>query len=252
MKYDQDGINKKTYDLLFSDKENIRKIDLKEGIRGHIINMIDTYTKIRKKSIFYSMLKLYFGFKYHFDYSKIVWNEENQEYEIEFLGEKYTFNKISNLLDDNDKKMIEELESEKRYGNCHIASMGFATNIPNANVLTGYVNISGGRFLHSVIELRDGRIIDWTRNTIMPREEYMKLMDYTVIESISDKELVDVFSKFSNFDGFNSKVLATFATELLRDMQRNPDFFKDNEELREKIETIRRNNSSRPPEEERD
>ena len=235
MKYNEDGINKKTYNLLFSDEEDIRQIDLKEGIRGHILNIIDTYTRIREKSIFYSILKLYFGSKYHFDFSNIVWNEENQEYEFYFLGEKYTFNKISNLLDKDDKKMIAELESKKRYGNCHTASLGFAANIPNAKVLTGYINISGGKYLHSVIDIKSKRIIDWTRNTIMPKEEYMKLMDFKVIEEIPYEEVIDVFSKFSNLENFDSKVLATFATELLRDMQRNPELFKDNEELIKKL-----------------
>ena len=67
MSFNIDGINKNTYDLLFSDKEDIRDPDLNENIRGYVINIIDTYTRIREKSIFSSLLKVYFGSKIKFN-----------------------------------------------------------------------------------------------------------------------------------------------------------------------------------------
>ena len=63
MKYKENGINKNTYDLLFTDKDNIRERDKEEDIRDYVLYIIETYTRFREKSIFISFLKKYFGMK---------------------------------------------------------------------------------------------------------------------------------------------------------------------------------------------
>lgn len=240
MKYKENGINKNTYDLLFTDKDNIRERDKEEEIRDYILYIIETYTRFREKSIFISFIKKYFGAKTKFDFSRIVWNEENEEYEFEYLGEKYTFDKISNSIDD--KKSEKELESEKRYRHCHLASIGMAVGMINNNVLTGYTNVSGGRYLHSVIETKNGKIIDWTRNLVMPKDEYIKLTGFRVLESIKSEELLEILSKLYNKEIVGSKVVSVFGKELLNDIKRNPDIFKDDEEFKKRILEIREEN----------
>ena len=237
MKYNKEGINKNTYDLLFSDKDNIRERDKEERLRDYILYIIETYTRFREKSIFISLIKKYFGAKTKFDFSQIVWNEEKREYEFEFLGEKYTFNKISNSI--NDKKAKKELESEKRYGNCHVAAMGMAVGMKDDNILTGYINMCGGRYLHSVIETIDGKIIDWTRNLVMQKEEYIKLTGFRTLESIKSEELLEMLSKVFDRNIVDSKVMSVFGKELLNDIKRNPDIFKDDEEFKNRILEIR-------------
>lgn len=240
MKYNINGINNNTYELLFKDKEDIRNIDTEERFREYILYIIETYTRFREKSIFISFLKKYFGAKTKFDFSRIVWNEEKKEYEFEFLGEKYTFNKISDSI--NDKKAKKELESEKRYGNCHVASIGMIAGMQDGKVLTGYINLCGGRYLHSVIEINDGEIIDWTRNLVMPKDEYIKLTGFTILESIKSEEILEMLSKFYDRDIVNSKVMSVFGKELLNDIKRNPDIFKDDEKLKKELLKIREEN----------
>ena len=240
MKYNKEGINENTYDILFTDKDNIRERDKEEKLRDYILYIIETYTRFREKSIFISLIKKYFGAKTKFDFSQIVWNEEKKEYEFEFLGEKYTFNKISDAI--NDKKAKKELESEKRYGNCHVASMGMAVGMKDDNVLTGYINMCGGRYLHSVIETIDGKIIDWTRNLVMQKEEYIKLTGFRTLESIKSEELLEMLSKVFDRNIVDSKVMSVFGKELLNDIKRNPDIFKDDEEFKNRILEIRKKN----------
>ena len=239
-KYDKDGINKKTYELLFKDEDNIREMDFDEKKRCYLLYIIEKYTRFREKSIFSTLLKLYYGSKTKFDFSKIKFNETTGEYEFEEFGEKLTFNKLSNLIED--KELRGKLESEKRYGECHVASMGLATVSKDFDVLTGYENIAGGRYLHSVIETNNGRIVDWTRNLVMPKDEYIKLTGFRVLESIKSEELIEIISKIYNKEIVGSKVVSLFGKELLNDIKRNPDLFKDDEEFKKELLEIREEN----------
>lgn len=94
-KYNESGINNNTYNLLFSDYDNIPKEEQLALEKSYIISVIQLYTRFREKSIFSKILKLNFEKKYKIDFSKIKFNEENQNYEYEFQGEVYTFDKLS-------------------------------------------------------------------------------------------------------------------------------------------------------------
>lgn len=231
-KYDKDGINKKTYELLFKDEDNIREMDFDEKKRCYLLYIIEKYTRFREKSIFSTLLKLYYGSKTKFDFSKIKFNETTGEYEFEEFGEKLTFNKLSNLIEN--KELRGKLESEKRYGECHVASMGLATVSKDFDVLTGYENIAGGRYLHSVIETPYGKIIDFTKNLVMSKEDYIKLTGFTVLERITNDELYRIHIKIIGLN-MNSKVLATFGSEILKDIEKNPSIFKEDEKIKKLI-----------------
>ena len=237
-KYNKAGINKVTYDLLFSDKKdigNINDVDMKEQIKDYIFLVLDRYTRFREKSIFSSLLKKYFGATLGYDFSKIVWNEKNEEYEFEYLGEKYTFNKLSNMIDD--KKGKKELESKKRYEKCHEASLGMSLGLKDVKVLTGYQNRGRGKYLHSVIETSDGKIVDWTRNFVMPKEEFVKLTGFTVLETLKKEEIIQIFLKLSKLN-LNSKIASVFGRELLNDIKRNPDIFVDDDKIKSTISEL--------------
>lgn len=244
-KYNEAGINKATYELLFSDKEkiiNFDEMDKEEKIKDYIFLVLDRYTRFREKSIFTSLLKKYFGANLGFDFSKIVWNEKNEEYELEYLGEKYTFNKLSNLIED--KKGKKELESKKRYGKCHTASLGMSLGLEDVKVLTGYSKRGGGKYLHSVIETSNGKIVDWTRNIVMPKEEFIRLTGFTVLETLEKEEIKQIFLKFSK-KKIDNKVLSVFGRELLKDINRNPSFFEDDENIKTIISESNNNNYER-------
>ena len=240
MEYNEDGINKNTYELLFKDDKNARDIDEKEERSNYILSLIEHYTKLREKSIFGSLLKKYLNIK-NLDFSKIVYNEEKQEYEFEHLGEIYTFNKISNFY--GDKKTKKELESGERYGKCHEASIYFSMINKDCYILTGHINNNGGTYLHSVIETKDGKILDWTKNLIMSKEDYFKLTEFKALEKISGEEMIETFIRLP-VGKVNGKVLTVFGKEVLKDMKKNPAIFEVDEESKEELMNIRNKKDS--------
>ena len=259
-KYNESGINNNTYNLLFSDYDNIPKEEQPALEKSYIISVIQLYTRFREKSIFSKILKLNFERKYKIDFSKIKFNEENQNYEYEFQGEVYTFDKLSKKI--NDKNIKKELESEKRYRNCHLKSVEIATSLPKSCILTGYVKRYNGKFLHSIVEIEkeDGKyIIDYTKNIIMPKEQYVKLTEFEELESISDLEYLEYIQRLENILGLNGKVLLTFGREIFKELEKNSFLIKSNEDLEKVIDKIkayklkeRENNSKEIDNEERE
>lgn len=190
-KYEKNGINKNTDRVLFDD-EYYDKIDKNVIKSSYGLKVIEIYTKLREKRIFTKLLRFYYKKKYKVDFSKIIFNDETGEYEYrdEFDGEIYTFNKLSNLLSEQEIK--NELESDKRYKKCHSKSIELISALPKGAILTGCIKKFYGKFLHSVVEIeKRGKpyIIDYTKNLIMPKEQYFKLTNFEEIERISDEEL---------------------------------------------------------------
>ena len=259
-KYNESGINNNTYNLLFSDYDNIPKEEQPALEKSYIISVIQLYTRFREKSIFSKILKLNFERKYKIDFSKIKFNEENQNYEYEFQGEVYTFDKLSKKI--NDKNIKKELESKKRYRNCHLKSAEIATSLPKSCILTGYVKRYNGKFLHSIVEIEkeDGKyIIDYTKNIIMPKEQYVKLTEFEELESISDLEYLEYIQRLENILDLNGKVLLTFGREIFKELEKNSFLIKSNEDLEKVIDKIkayklkeRENNSKEIDNEERE
>ncbi len=259
-KYNESGINNNTYNLLFSDYDNIPKEEQPALEKSYIISVIQLYTRFREKSIFSKILKLNFEKKYKIDFSKIKFNKENQNYEYEFQGEVYTFDKLSKKI--NDKNIKKELESEKRYRKCHLKSAEIATSLPKSCILTGYVKRYDGKFLHSIVEIEkeDGKyIIDYTKNIIMPKEQYVKLTEFEELESISDLEYLEYIQRLENIPDLNGKVLLTFGREIFKELEKNSFLIKNDEELEKIIDNIkeyklkeRENNSKEIDNEERE
>ena len=239
-KYNESGINNNTYNLLFSDYDNIPKEEQPALEKSYIISVIQLYTRFREKSIFSKILKLNFEKKYKIDFSKIKFNEENQNYEYEFQGEVYTFDKLSKKIDNKDIK--KELESEKRYKQCHSKSVEIATSLPKAYILTGYIKRYDGKFLHSIVEIekKDGKyIIDYTKNIIMPKEQYIKLTGFKELESISDIEYLQHIQKIANIPNINLKVYTTFGKEIVKELEKNSFILKKDDELEKRLDEIR-------------
>ena len=235
-KYNESGINNNTYKVLFSDYHDIPEEEQPDLEKSYIISVIQLYTRFREKSIFSKILKLNFEKKYKIDFSKIKFNKENQNYEYEFQGEVYTFDKLSKKI--NDKNIKKELESKKRYRKCHLKSAEIATSLPKSCILTGYVKRYDGKCLHSIVEIEkeDGKyIIDYTKNIIMPKEQYVKLTEFEELESISDLEYLEYIQRLE----INGKVLLTFGREIFKELEKNSFLIKSNEELEKVIDKIK-------------
>lgn len=241
LKYNKSGINKNTYELLFSDYDNIAEEEKPPIENTYIITIIQTYTKFREKSIFSKLLKLFFKKKYELDYSKIKFNEETKSYEYDFLGEIYTFDKLSDKIDN--KKIKKELESDKRYHRCHSKSTELSLMLPEAYIVTGYIKRFDGKYLHSVVEIEKEKgtyIIDYTKNIIMPKEQYVKLTGFGELERISDMEYLQHIQKVNKIPGIDLKVYTTFGKEIVKELEKNSFMIENDEELEKGLDEIRK------------
>lgn len=240
-KYDESGINKETYKLLFSDYDNIPEDEKPPLENSYIITIIQSYTKFREKNIFSKVLKKFFEKKYKVDFSKIRFNNETQSYEYEFEGEVYTFDKLSDKVDN--KEMKKELESEKRYGQCHSKAIDLSLSLPEAYIVTGYIKRFDGKYLHSIVEIEKTKgtyIIDYTKNIIMPKEQYLRLTNFEELERISDMEYLQHIQKIANIPGIDIKVYTTFGKEIVKELEKNAFMIKNDEELEKKLDEIRK------------
>lgn len=243
-KYTESGINKNTYDILFSDHENIPEEERTSIENNYIMAVIQLYTSFREKGISSKLLKLAFEKKYKIDFSKIKYNEKIKEYEYEFNGKVYTFDKLSNKL--KDKNIKKELESKKRYKQCHEKSIEISLALPGAYIVTGYIKENKGKYLHSIVEIEkknEKYIIDYTKNIIMPKEQYVKLTSFEELERISDMEYLQYDPKIQNFQNVSSidlKTYTTFGKDISKELEKNAFMLKKDEELEKRLDEIRK------------
>ena len=242
-KYTESGINKNTYELLFSDYNNIPEEERISIENNYIMAVIQSYTRFREKGIFSKLLKLAFEKKHKIDFSKIKYNDKTEEYEYELNGEVYTFDKLSNELEN--KNVKKELESERRYGQCHEKSIEISMEFPEAYIVTGYIKENKGKFLHSIVEIEkknEKYVIDYTKNIIMPKEQYVKLTYFEELERISDMEFLQHFQKILNFtiQKIDLKLYTTFGKEIVKELEKNAFMLKKDEELEKILDEIRK------------
>lgn len=83
-------------------------------------------------------------------------------------------------------------------------------------------------------------IIDYTKNVIMPKEEYVKLTCFEEIERISDMEYLQHIQKIKNFGNISIKAYTTFGKELVEELEKNSFMFEEDKELEKKLDEIRK------------
>lgn len=240
-KYTESGINKNTDELLSSDYDNIPEEERTSIENNYIMAVIQSYTRFREKGIFSKLLKLTFEKKHKIDFSKIKYNDKTEEYEYELNGEVYTFEKLSNELEN--KNIKKELESERRYRQCHSKSIELAVAQPEAYILTGYIKEYKGKYLHSIVEIEkknEKYVIDYTKNIIMPKEQYVKLTSFEELERISDMEYLQHVQKIVNIPGIDLKVSTTFGKEIVKELEKNAFMLKKDEEVEKRLDEIRK------------
>lgn len=237
-KYYKNGINKNTYDMLFPDfydTEN-EKIDKKSGL---IIQLIEVYTLIQQKEIFADLVKNTFKEKYDIDFSNIKYNEETKQHEYKVDGKIYTFNELSDITDI--EKFKKELKTDKRHHKCHTRTLELSFGVPESNIVTGYEVIADIKVLHSILEYKVKNklyIIDYTKNIIMPKEQYMELTKFKEIERISDLEYIEDLGRIYNFPHLTDKVYVTFQKELIRELKSKA-LFEDDEISKKEIQELK-------------
>lgn len=231
---DSDGINNKTYEILFNDVDNLSNLECGSDAKAKAFGTIEMFTLVDGKESLLTIEILNEKLKEIFDYDldRISYNVETNKYEYREGSLLFEFEKWSDYVYTN--FMYEKLTSEDRYKKCHSASLEYARylslNGKEAFVVTGYVIVGAKKTLHSVVEIEtvdnDVLILDFTKNLIMNKDQYMELTNFRELNSISanfvngDKDLF-----FDKLDA-NIKAYVLFRDEFMRDILRNFGIFK--------------------------
>ena len=203
----KDGINNNTYNLLFSDVfYNVDDEYLNDTAviieNFTMLNEIDRLIVLTQSDMF----------KY-----------KNKTYTYNDGEEEYTFSLLEDLFGDDETKRI--LHSPERYGSCHHASVGMCLNLPhkNSKILTGYINYSDCRILHSVYYYEeDGMeiIYDYTKNIMMRKDDYFRLTNFKLINEIEREKLIEDKNFICN-SNISVKAYMVFRDEMMRDIKKN-------------------------------
>ena len=138
------------------------------------------------------------------------------------------------------------MESERRYGQCHEKSLELSMALPESYIVTGYVKANKGKYLHSIVEIEkksEKYIIDYTKNIIMPKEQYVKLTSFEELERISDMEYLQHVQKiqdFTNVSKIDLKAYTTFGKEIAKELEKNTFMLDKDEELEKRLDEIRK------------
>lgn len=134
-----------------------------------------------------------------------------------------------------------ELKTDKRYHKCHTRTLELSFGMPESNIITGYEVIEDVKVLHSVLEYKFKNkfyIIDYTKNIIMPKEQYIELTKFKEIERISDLEYIEDLGRIYNFPHLTDKVYVTFQKELIRELKSKA-LFEDDEISKKEIQELK-------------
>ena len=225
--------------MLFPDFYNIKKEKIADEKTSLIIELIDVYTLTEQKELFIDLVKKTFDEQYGINYSNIKYNKETKQYEYEIKGKIYTFNELSDITDI--EKFKKELKTDKRHHKCHTRTLELSFGVPESNIVTGYEVIADIKALHSILEYKVKNklyIIDYTKNIIMPKEQYMELTKFKEIERISDLEYIEDLGRIYNFPHLTDKVYVTFQKELIRELKSKA-LFEDDEISKKEIQELK-------------
>lgn len=214
------GINKNTFDLLFNDYKNDPE-DYFDPMATDAIIAIDTFTRLKEKTMFQKLIKKTLSKITSID--KISYNPITRQYEWHDGPNLITFDLLSKYIDD--EKLKDELTSKKRYHLCHKRSIDNAKKFKNSKVVTGYATIGSYKFLHSIIECGN-KVIDWTRNVVMDKNDYYYLTNFCPLSSISSASILMDKKMLKGKIGFFVKEYTTFRDEIIHDLQKNKHLFK--------------------------
>lgn len=218
------GINENTRKELFKYKH---KIYLKTDKNLSILFAIDNYT-LKKEGILQRPINKINEIAFKIKTDNITYNSDTKMYEYkEEKKDTYHFDTISRYIFEN-SEIKNELETKKRYRKCHMRSIDLALAIGDAKVVTGIAKLNGVEFLHSVVEIMlDNKTLylDWTRNIMMPQDEYKRLFRYIEISKVDIKNIISDIEYIRAFN-LNIEEYLLFRDELMKDVEKNKSVFQ--------------------------
>lgn len=209
------GINKKTYDIIIEDQKI--NTDFKND---KIISTIEIFTKIHKNNPFNKFNLLICD--YYFNLEQLKIKKYEHEFAYKTTEKEIKFKKLSDsIIQKNTKK---ELKTNKRYGKCHTASFALALySTKNCEIITGFVDEFNHRLMHSIVEYNhNGLYIDYTKNLIMNKNDYINIYHFKEISRVTSKQVKeDVENIFPIIDKIGLKSYLCFRNEIVKDLEKN-------------------------------
>lgn len=215
------GMNINTYNLLFDDINN--KMSDKKGSCQSLnaLCVISKFTKFDDIKIYCLMAGMYETID-DYDFRTISWSDELNSFIYQKGNFKIPFNLLSDFMTHEDVK--KELTSDERIHKCHEKSILLASIYPNFRIITGYVYLEKQRMLHSVIEYDDNEetiILDWTKNLRMLKEDYIRLTNLRVIETIEGYDVKNDITGPIIQMGMDFKTYCAFRPEIVKELKKN-------------------------------
>lgn len=219
------GMNINTYNLLFDDINN--KMSDKKGSCESLnaLCVISKFTKFDDIKIYCLMAGMYETID-DYDFRAISWSDELNSFIYQKGNFKIPFNLLSDFMTHEDVK--KELTSDERLHKCHEKSILLASIYPNFRIITGYVYLEKQRMLHSVIEYDDNEetiILDWTKNLRMLKEDYIRLTNLRVIETIEGYDVKNDITGPIIQMGMDFKTYCAFRPEIVKELKKNNSIF---------------------------
>ena len=215
------GMNINTYNLLFDDINN-KILDKKGSCESlNALCVISKFTKFDDIKIYCLMAGMYETID-DYDFRTISWSDELNSFIYQKGNFKIPFNLLSDFMTHEDDK--EELTSDERLHKCHEKSILLASIYPNFRIITGYVYLEKQRMLHSVIEYDDNEetiILDWTKNLRMLKEDYIRLTNLRVIETIEGYDVKNDITGPIIQIGLDFKTYCAFRPEIVKALKKN-------------------------------
>lgn len=219
------GMNINTYNLLFDDINN--KMSDKKGSCESLnaLCVISKFTKFDDIKIYCLMAGMYETID-DYDFRTISWSDELNSFIYQKGNFKIPFNLLSDFMTHEDVK--KELLSDERLHQRHEKSIVLASIYPNFRIITGYVYLEKQRMLHSIIEYDDNEetiILDWTKNLRMLKEDYIRLTNLRVIETIEGYDVKNDITGPIIQMGMDFKTYCAFRPEIVKELKKNNSIF---------------------------
>ena len=157
-----------------------------------------------------------------YDFRTISWSDELNSFIYQKGNFKIPFNLLSDFMTHEDVK--KELTSDERLHKCHEKSILLASIYPNFRIITGYIYLEKQRMLHSVLEYDDNEetiILDWTKNLRMLKEDYIRLTNLRVIETIEGYDVKNDITGPIIQMGLDFKTYCAFRPEIVKELKKN-------------------------------
>ena len=216
------GINANTYSALIEqENKNVKET----ANNNYTVNNLALFTQEKDIAAFKEFRLFMSLFK--------IRKTKDGMYKYKLGNKEYVyFNKMSNELNlsDSDKRI---LVSNDRYNTCYHSSIKIAPFIQNSKILFGKAKVGNHEYLHAVINYFDEKrkmdvIVDWTLNLYMKKEDYIKTLNFNVINEVDSINAIHLCELFKTLEismpitmclAFNEEILDDMYTRVLNKMK---------------------------------